>query len=93
MIKLDITKYTFFGIILLSLLIFLLGIMIFVAFIYHTKRKFDSILEYNKLISTKNNSYKQNKNKYYKNLKDSGIISKNEMKVILKIAKIINKFK
>lgn len=56
---------------------------------YHTKRKFDSINEYNKLVSDKLDSYKENLKQYDKNIEDAGIKNKREKGIIAKIIKII----
>lgn len=63
-------------------------VLLFIAFIYYTKRKFDSINEYNKLVSDELNSYKENRKQYDKNLEESGIKTEKENGIIYKIIKI-----
>lgn len=92
MFKLIITQYTFLIIVAL-LLVLLISIMIFISFIYHTKRKFDSIEKYNKLVVHKLNSYKENQDQINKNMKDIGASSEKTVKIIFKIIDYINKFR
>ena len=87
MLKLDITTNTLIAIIILSTLLLLVFIIIFIAFTYHTKRKFDSIDKYNKLLSDKLCTYQENQKQYKNNLEDSGIECKNNAKKIFKIIK------
>lgn len=64
------------------------ALLLFIAFIYYTKRKYDSIDEYNRHVSNKSNSYKDNKKHYEKNLEDSGVKSHNTKKNILNFIKL-----
>ena len=82
-INVYINNYTLYGILIIAIL----G---FVAFMYYIKRKFDSIDEYNKLVSDKLNSYKENQKQYNKNQTDSGIKSKRQKGITSKIVKIVN---
>ncbi len=90
MFNINISNNTLYGIIAIATLFLIIAIIFFVAFIYHTKRKFDSINEYNKLVLDKLNSYKENQGQYKNNLEESGIKIKKEKGIISKMNKIIN---
>lgn len=81
MIGISIDQYTLICIIVVV-------IMIFISFLYYTKRKFDSINEYNKIVSDKLETYKENVNTFNQNLKDSGIKSKERKQIIQMIKEI-----
>lgn len=83
MININIDKNTLYCAIALTL-------VFFISFVYYTKRKFDSIDKYNKLVVDKLNSYKENQDQINKNIEKTGISSK---KIISKIIKYINKFR
>lgn len=95
MLNIDISNISLIVIvIILSLLLFLISIMMFISFIYHTKRKYDSINQYSKLISDKILSYEEMRSKYEKNFYSSGIKSQNKDDIVLKLIKSkINNFK
>lgn len=73
--------------ILIAIVVIIL--LIVIAVIYSIKRKYDSINEYNKLVVNKLNTYKENQEKYNKNLKDSGVESKNKQKLFSRIIEAI----
>ena len=81
MFNINIDKY-------ILICILTLIVLLFIAFIYYTKRKFNSINEYNKLVSDELNSYKENRKQYDKNLEESGIKTEKENGIIYKIIKI-----
>lgn len=95
MIKSNITQYTFLIIVITLLFILLLisMIMLFISYIYHTKRKFDSIEKYNKLVADKLKTYKENQDQISKNIEDTGASAEKTVKRILKIFEYINKLK
>lgn len=55
---------------------------------YYTKRYFDSIEEYNRLVVDKMNSYSKNKKQYNKNIEESGIRTKKRNSIVYIIVKI-----
>ncbi|MCM1232999.1 MAG: hypothetical protein NC489_22980 [Ruminococcus flavefaciens] len=85
MIKITNIQYT----LIISIIILLISIMIFISFIYYTKRKFDSINQYNKIVLNKLNSYKKNQKEYKKNIKNSGIKNEYVKNFILNVIKIL----
>lgn len=86
-----INAYSIPCIIIVTSLILIILVMIFISFIYYTKRKFDAIEKYNELMVDKLNSYKENQDKINKNIEDIGISSKKIKNLILKIIGHINK--
>ena len=84
-----IDQNTLLVILVIIFIILIIAIMIFISFMYYTKCKFDSIKEYNKLANKNSTRYKDNINQYNKNLYKSGIKTKKENKMILKIIKIV----
>lgn len=85
-----INTHSILCIIISTSLIFIILVMLFISFMYYTKRKFDAIEKYNKLMVDKLNSYKENKNQIIKNIEDAGISSKIVQKIFLHIIKFIN---
>lgn len=86
-----INTYSIPCIIVVTSLILIILIMIFISFIYYTKRKFDAIEKYNELMVDKLNSYKENQDQINKNIEDIGASSKKIKNLILKIIGHINK--
>lgn len=71
--------------------ILLIALMAFISFIYHTKRKFNSIDKYNELVAEKMKTYKSIQKQYNKNLYDSGIKLKKNDKIVAKFFKTVIK--
>lgn len=63
-------------------------LLCFVAFMYYTKRKYDSIDRYYNLNTNKSNSYRDKKGEYEKNLEDLGVKSHNIKKLILNVVQL-----
>lgn len=88
--SITIDQNTLFCVIVISSLILIIVTIVAREIRYHTKRKFDSIEEYNKLVVDKLNSYKENQKQYYKNVDDINIKNNNNDGIITKIIKIYN---
>lgn len=69
MYTITINEYMLYGIVVFSIIIFVTIILGFIAYIYHTKRMFDSIDKFNNQTLDKANTYSKQINKYNKNLK------------------------
>lgn len=92
MFRLSIDIYTLIGIAIVTIAIFIIATYIFIAFIIHDKRKFNSIDKYNLSALVKPKTYNENKKDYNTNVKMSGV--NHDMKAKLKIIKkIIEIFK
>lgn len=55
---------------------------------YHMKRKYDSINDYNTLLSDKFRTYNEQLQDYNKNIEKSGVKTKHESTIILLIKKV-----
>lgn len=90
MFRLSIDIYTLIGIAIVTIAIFIIATYIFIAFIIHDKRKFNSIDKYNLSVLDKPKTYNENKKDYYTNVKMSGVNHdrKEKLKIIKKIIKI-----
>ena len=86
--SITIDQNTLFCVIVISSLILIIVIIVTKEIRYHTKRKFDSIEEYNKLVVDKLNSYKENQEQYNKNIDDINIKNNNKDGIGSKIVKI-----
>lgn len=78
---------TLLGIIAIGIVILFIVIMIFIATMYHMKRKYDSINDYNTLLSDKFRTYNEQLQNYNKNIEKSGVKTKHESTIILLIKK------
>ena len=81
------------AIVIIVALIVIIVALIVIAIMYFIKRKYDSISEYNKIVADKLNTYKENQDQLSKNLKDSGVESKNKQKIISKIFEVMKTFR
>ena len=75
-------------IIIIAALLLVIAILISKEIRYYTKRKFDSIEEYNRLQADIRKTYKESQEQYSQNMKDSGIENKHENTVSSKVIKI-----
>lgn len=93
MFRLSIDKYTLVGIYVLAIIIFVIATYIFVAYIIHDKRKFNSIDKYNTLTMDKPKTYNEIKKDYDTNVKKSGVIhdKKPKLKTFYKIVKFFKR--
>lgn len=73
MFRLSIDKYTLIGISVLAIILFIIATYIFIAYIIHDKRKFNSIDKYNTLAMDNPKTYNEIKKDYDTNIKKSGI--------------------
>ena len=73
------------------LCILMIVVILCSSFLYYTKRRFDSIDKYNKLVSDKLNTYKENQEQYNENLSDLGIKAENKINFLAKIIKIFRR--
>lgn len=89
MFRLSIDKYTLIGISVLAIILFVIATYIFVAYIIHDKRKFNSIDKYNTLAMDKPKTYNEIKKDYDTNIKKSGVDldKKSKLKTFYKIVK------
>lgn len=73
MYNIAINKYVLYGMVVFSIIMLISIVLGFVAFIYHTKRMFDSIDKFNNQSLDKTNTYNNQIYKYNKNIKKCGI--------------------
>ena len=86
-----INEYILYGIVVFAGVIFVTIILGFIAYIYHTKRMFDSIDKFNDQTLDKTNTYSKQINEYDKNVKRNGIKRRNMF--VFKTKKNVDKFK
>lgn len=93
MFRLSIDKYTLIGISVIAIIIFIIATYIFVAYIIHDKRKFNSIDKYNESIMDKTKAYGEVKKDYDSNMKKSGVDydKKSRMKILKGIINFIKR--
>lgn len=93
MFRLSTDKYTLIGISVIAIIILVIATYIFVAYIIHDKRKFNSIDKYNTFAMDKPKTYNENKKDYNTNVKMSGVNhdSKAKLKIIKKIIEIFKR--
>lgn len=91
MYNIFINQYTLYGIVILSIVILIAMILGFIAYMYHTKRKYDTIKKFNDQMMDKSNTYSNQIKKYNKIIKDCGI--KCDSNLLATITKIVKVFK
>lgn len=87
MFMLSINKYTLIGIFVIAIIILIIATYLFIAYIIHDKRKYNSIDKYNESIVDKQKTYNEIKKDYDVNVKKSGVThdKKSKFKISKKI--------
>lgn len=80
-------KMTFYCILCILVSIYAIGIMLYRAFLYYIKRKYDSIDRYCELASNKSDTYVDIKKAYEKDIEKLGIKSRKSIRDAIKFIK------
>ena len=92
MLKISIDKYTLIGMMAIVFILLIAMILIFVAYMCHDKRKYESIDKFNEQSLNSFISYSDNLKKYNKNIEKSGVNyeKKSGLKVWKTIINVLN---
>lgn len=93
MFEINIDKNTLLCVAIISVIFLIAMVFVFIAFMCHDKRKYDSISEYNRLTFSKTKTYNENLEEYKQSEEKSGVKTnkKFKLKTILNIAKFLKK--
>lgn len=93
MFVISIDQYTLIGIFIIALLILIIATYMFIAYIVHDKRKFNSIDKYNEFTMDKPKTYNDIRKDYDTNVKKSGVAidKKSRMKTFYRIIKFFKR--
>ena len=93
MFGINIDRNTLICVAIIAFVVLIAFVFIFIAYMCHDKRRFDSINEYNKLALDKTKTYNESLEGYNQNIEESGVKTDKKMKFnkILGIAKFLKR--